>query len=101
MIEIPPPPDAFISAEEHPCGHYTIRIEFYKALNGRYFVWPYIRQQRGDGDTMKHFMLVGHFENMDAARDAALQRGRELIDNGVDIYQPDPLPAALGTDIGC
>jgi len=86
-LELPPPADLLIKTEEHAEGEDIIRIEFYKAPDCAYFVWPYIRGLQSDGDAVKHFQVMGHFPSMDAARQAAINEGRVLISAGFDVNQ--------------
>jgi hypothetical protein len=80
MFEVPPPAGSCLDVEEHQHREHIIRIEFYKNVAGRYFVWPYIKQVYQSGDTIEHFQVIKEFANKDAARQTALDRGRELID---------------------
>lgn len=93
-LEIPPPPESLDSIEEysqgqHPEGELRIRIEFYRDGQGQFFVWPYIRELRGDSDALKHFMVLGHFVSKDEARSVALNRGQQLIAAGFDVHSVD------------
>lgn len=88
-FEIPPPEDLLVGTEEHPEGQHRICIEFYKAPDDSYFVWPRVKRLRGDCASSKHFQLLGHFANMDAARQAAVNKGRSLISAGFDTSQID------------
>jgi hypothetical protein len=89
LIEIPPSIDLLKSVEEHAHGPFKIRIEFYETPEGKHFVWPYMRLVHGDSDSMKHFMVQGHFTTKDEARAVAVDRGRKLADAGFDVYKID------------
>ena len=45
------PIDLLKSVEEHPHGKFKVRIEFYETLEGKHFVWPYIRLIQDDIDS--------------------------------------------------
>ncbi len=84
--EIPPQADPLLT-EEYTEGQHVIRIEFYKATDGSYFVWPNLVRGKGSSVVTKHFQVPGHFPNMDAARQAAINEGRSLIGAGFDVDQ--------------
>lgn len=85
MREIPPTDDAVLR-ETHAVGEYNVIVDFYKAADGKFFVWPYIQQMRGDGMSAKHFQIRGHFDSVDDARECALTVGRTLVEVGFDIH---------------
>ncbi len=87
VLEIPPAAELHESCEEFKHGEHTIIIDFYKTEEGAYFVWPYIRLERGTGSTAKHFQHLGHFRSKEEARGSTLDKGRALIDNGFDVYK--------------
>ncbi|MGH9497784.1 MAG: hypothetical protein ACRD3L_01440 [Terriglobales bacterium] len=89
VLEIPPSIELLKSVEEHAHGEFKIQIQFYETPEGKHFVWPYIRLVRGDSDSMKHFMVQGHFSTKDEARAAALSQGRKLADSGFDVHRID------------
>ena len=83
VIEIPPPEDLHVGTEEHPEGsRHVIRVEFYKMPDGSYYAWPYVRRLAGSGYIEEHFQMLKHFPDPDAARQAAINRGRTLISVG-------------------
>ncbi len=89
VLEIPPDEKFFEVAEDHAQGDLSIRINFYKSAQDRYFVWPYIRRDRGNSETFKHFQVLSHFDTKDAAREAALAEGQTLIAAGFDMDAMD------------
>jgi hypothetical protein len=89
ILEIRPDAELFEETEEYQEQGRSIRIEFYKTPEGRYFVWPYISQGRRSRDTMKHFVVKGHFPDRKTARNATLERGRALIAAGFHIDWTD------------
>jgi hypothetical protein len=90
------PVSEMVGLEEVEHGQYRIRIEFYRLNDGKYFVWPYVRQVSGDNDIMRHFPIQGHFPEKDLARDAAVRRGKQLIDGGVSLAKLVGSPFQVG-----
>ena len=85
IIEIPPQVDLLEDVERHAEGPLAIEIEFYRHPTTRnYFTWPYVRRDKGDCSSVKHFMVQGHFPDKISARAAAIDRGRKLIQTGFD-----------------
>jgi len=82
--EVPPPPGSFDHREEHVEGEHRILIDFYKDVEGRDFVWPYIERVRQHSATAQHFQVRGHFLDQAAARDSALTQARTLISVGFE-----------------
>jgi hypothetical protein len=89
VVEIPPSEDLLLGTEDHPEGQHIIRIEFYKTPDGSYFVWPMTMRVRRDCARSKHFQVLGHFPDMGAARQAAINQGRAFISPGFDISQTE------------
>ena len=58
----------------------VVKIEFYKTAEGKHFVWPYVGQAREHSDSYRHFKLRMHFDDLDSARECALNRGRMLTE---------------------
>ena len=89
VLDIPPNAELFEDVEGHPKSGYILRVEFYKKPDGRYFVWPYIRQVRGCNDITQHFQVLEQFPSKEAAREAALAGARALIASGSDLDKMD------------
>jgi hypothetical protein len=83
-IQIPPTQEAFLR-ECHEVGDRELVIDFYKDIEGKIFVWPYVGRVRQYSASHRHFPLWGHFDDVDAARESALNQGRMLIEIGFDL----------------
>jgi len=60
----------------------VVHIKFYKTPEGKFFVWPFVGQVREHGDSYKHFSIRRHFDDVNSARDCALNQGRMLSELG-------------------
>jgi hypothetical protein len=60
----------------------VVRMEFYQTPEGKYFVWPYVGQIRQNGDSYRHFKLRMHFDDIESARECALNQGAMLAELG-------------------
>lgn len=85
-IDIPPPMPPHHhevhSVRKHDGHEDVVRMEFYQTPEGKYFVWPYVGQIRQDGDSHKHFKLRMHFDDIESARDCAVNQGTMLTELG-------------------
>jgi hypothetical protein len=86
-IEVPPASVLLDHEEVHSVRKRAdleelVRIEFYQTTQGKYFVWPYVGEVRRGGDSYRHFSLRRHFDNMESARESALNQGQMLTELG-------------------
>jgi hypothetical protein len=86
-MDIPPTDELLHHDEKHSVRKYqdhedVVHIKFYKTPAGKFFVWPFVGQVRKYGDSYKHFSLRRHFDDVNAARDCALNQGRMLSELG-------------------
>jgi hypothetical protein len=91
-IDIPPPVDPDhrerYVVRKHEDHEDIVRIEFYKDREGKHFVWPYVGRVRRDGDSYRHFKLRMHFDDLETARECALNQGTMLAELGY-LYQAE------------
>src|ERR1700678_3680070 len=78
-IQIPPTHDAFLR-ECHQVGDHELVIDFYKDIKGNIFVWPYVGRVRQYSASHRHFPLWGNFDDVESARESALNHGRMLVE---------------------
>ncbi|MFY9740597.1 MAG: hypothetical protein WA252_20855 [Candidatus Sulfotelmatobacter sp.] len=83
-IQIPPRQEAFLR-ECHQVGDHELVIDFYRDVEGKVFVWPYVGRVRQYSASHRHFPLWGHFDDVEAARESALNQGRMLVEIGFDL----------------
>jgi hypothetical protein len=86
-IEIPPGDQFFLQRDVHvlrkrECFEDVVQIDFYRAENGKYFVWPFVGQIGKYSSSHKHFKLRMHFDDIDSARECAINQGATLIELG-------------------
>jgi hypothetical protein len=84
-IDIPPSDqfshhDEVHSVRKHTDREDVVHIKFYKTPAGKFFVWPFVGEVRRYGDSYKHFKLRMHFDDVDSARDCALNQGQMLAE---------------------
>jgi hypothetical protein len=83
-IQVPPTQKAFYR-ECHQVGDHEIVIDFYRDIKGKVFVWPYVGRVQRYNASHRHFPLWGHFDDVDSARESALNQGRALVEIGFDL----------------
>ena len=83
-VDIPPSIDPHHrechTVRKHDDHEDVVQIEFYKTAAGKHFVWPYVGQVREHSDSYKHFKLRMHFDDLDSARECALNQGKMLTE---------------------
>jgi hypothetical protein len=83
-IQIRPTQKAFLR-EHHQVGDHELVIDFYKDLKGKIFVWPYVGRVRECSASHRHYPMWGKFDEVDSARESALNQGRMLVEIGFDL----------------
>ena len=70
------------SVEEESFGDFIVEMQFYRAADGRYKVWPYLKIA-GTRNSKTHFVVDVFFPTKDLARVVALRVGFDKISEGV------------------
>jgi hypothetical protein len=84
-IDIPPDHKFFHHDEVHSVRKRdevddVVTIQFYRTPEGKFFVWPYVGERRQYGASDRHFKLRMHFDDIDSARECALNQGAMLAE---------------------